>query len=261
MNDMAETPLFSVVTVCFNAIDTIQDTIDSVASQTGVSFEHIIIDGGSTDGTVDLLKAQESKFKVIVSEPDKGVYDAMQKGLLKAQGTYTGFLNADDYFSGPDSLLKLSQPLSNKDLKFAGLTAALHQIDEQGKVKRLMGKDPFRANEIKWGKFPPHPSTYLETRHMISAGGFDNSFRLLGDFDMFLKVLHQIEPINEAVIGHVSDVIVKMRLGGISTAGVSTYMEIGSEMATALRKNSYRANPIKISLRGFRKLRELTSKV
>lgn len=250
-------PLFSVITVCFNACETIQDTINSVYSQKGVSLEHIIIDGGSNDGTLDIVESQKEKFSVVISEPDNGVYEAMQKGLLRAKGKYTGFLNADDFFASSDSLAKLARPLSQTQGKIIGLTGGLDQIDGNGLVKRKIGYAPFKPRNIQWGKFPPHPTTYFMTDLMQNSGGFDNSFKIAGDFDMFLKILPTLERSPTNTLGHVTDTIVKMRIGGISTTGFSSYVTIGRENSLALKKNGFQVDFLKMHLRGFRKAFEL----
>lgn len=250
-------PLFSVVTICYNAENTLQDTIDSVAAQKSVSLEHIIIDGGSSDNTMEIVNAQRKKFSTVISEPDNGVYDAMQKGLLQAKGQFTGFLNADDFFASDLALYKLSKPLENTEKEIIGLTGALDQINEDGKVTRKIGKRAFTEKDLKWGGFPAHPTTYFKTSLMKKTSGFDNSFQISGDFDMFLKMLEKIKTSPNATIGHVDDIIVKMRIGGISTGGYKSYLTIGRESARALSDNGYPANHLLIQLRGFRKILEL----
>jgi len=254
---MSDTPLFSVVTICFNAQNTIQDTINSVAYQKSVMLEHIIIDGGSSDNTMKIVNSQIEKFSVVISEADKGIYDAMQKGLMQAKGVFTGFLNADDYFASEDALLKLSRPLMDPSTNIIGLTGALDQVNEKGTITRKIGQKAFSKKDLKWGKMPPHPATYFKTDLMKKTGGFDKSYRIAGDFDMFLKMLEQMNDYEHAEISHVAETVVKMRIGGISTGGYRTYFEIGRENARALKNYGYFVNPLLIQLRGLRKILEI----
>ena len=250
---MTATPLFSIVTVCYNARSTISDTLESVARQVGVSLEHIVIDGGSTDGTVDYLNANSAKLAKLIVEKDSGIYDAMQKGLNFAKGKYTGFLNADDYFSGPDALKQLAELTIGRSP--AGLIAATEQINSRSQVYRTIGSKPFKQSDLLWGKFPPHPSTYLNTEAMKQAGGFDRELKFVGDFDMFIRVWD----LKSGPMIHSKHVLTKMRLGGISTAGYKTYFEIGKEMRHVLNKNGRRASALQLQSRCLVKIPEFIS--
>jgi glycosyltransferase involved in cell wall biosynthesis len=251
LNKVSIQPTFSVVTVCFNSKATITETIMSVRSQTGVSFEHIVIDGGSTDGTLDILENYRDGIAHIVSEPDEGVYDAMQKGLELANGTFTGFLNADDFFSSQQALLRLLGDFDESECD--GLCGVVEQIDENGRTARVIGSAEVTESELLWGKFPPHPGTYLRTEVMKKTGGFGREFRLLGDMDMFLR----FKDIAQRKIVFSKETVVKMRLGGLSTRGFATYLAIGQEMLMALNRSGRAASWFKIQLRFLFKLREL----
>ncbi len=248
-------PMFSVVTVCFNAKATIAQAIESVQAQQGVSVQHIVIDGGSTDGTVELIQSYAERIDTFKSGRDRGVYDAMQKGLELARGQFTGFLNADDYFAGPDVLSKLAQVLRKGH--YLGVSGIIEQVNTAGTVIRTIGRDPLSKQDLLWGKFPPHPATYLDTDLMKEAGGFQHHYRIAGDFDLLIRMLKR----SSLPLAHIDQKIVQMRMGGASTVGLSAYRLSSNEILAALRGAGYPANVLKIHGRVVKKLPELVRKM
>jgi glycosyltransferase involved in cell wall biosynthesis len=246
-----ERPFFSIITACYNAAATIEDTIISVRNQTGVLIEHIIVDGQSTDGTMEIVQRHKDGFAKIISEKDRGVYDAMQKGLPLARGHFVGFLNADDFYTGTDVLSRLAAVLQSGD--FIGISGVVEQIDANEKVKRVIGRKPLSNYELLWGKFPPHPSTFLRAELMKQAGGFKHDYRIAGDFDLLLRVL-KLSPLPMA---HVPWTVTRMRMGGLSTQGLGIYNMVSGELLRALRECGYPARSSKIHARLFKKLTEL----
>jgi glycosyltransferase involved in cell wall biosynthesis len=249
-----ERPLFSVVTVCFNNHKTIAETMESVRNQRGVTFEHIIIDGGSVDGTLDIINDYKDQLAHVISGKDNGVYDAMQKGLSLATGQFTGFLNGDDYFTSSDSLQRLVG--HDNPLMFDGLCAVIDQIDQNGRIVRVIGGKEITERQLLWGKFPPHPATYLRTDLMKDAGGFDQRFRIVGDMDMYLRCKDKATK----PFCFKTESIVRMRLGGLSTRGFSSYLAVGREMLMALRRSQRSAQWLRIQGRILFKMNELVFK-
>jgi glycosyltransferase involved in cell wall biosynthesis len=241
---------FSVVTVAYNAEATIARTLESVRAQRGIEIEHIVIDGASRDSTMAVVERYRDRITTLVSEPDRGVYDAMQKGLDRATGDYCGFLNADDFFAGPDALATLAALTDNG--KAAGVFGAIEQIDATGKTRRLLGETPFHERQFFWGKIPPHPSVYLRTELMRRAGGFDQKLRLCSDIDMFLKVYG----IADGPYGHTPQTITKMLIGGLSTSGLKSYQTVTAELFEILHRAGWRPSRLQLELRFLYKLRE-----
>jgi glycosyltransferase involved in cell wall biosynthesis len=242
---------FSVVTVSYNAEATIERTIRSVRAQTGVSFEHILIDGGSNDGTMDIVGRYRDGFSVIVSAKDRGVYDGMNKGLALARGEYCGFLNADDYFAGQSSLRALDVAVG--DAHWAGVYGVVDQIDTTGRTKRRIGMRKVTSTGLLWGQIAPHPSTYLRTSIMRDLGGFDLRYRLCADVDMFVRIFDR----TGEQIAHTQSLITKMQLGGLSTQGLPSYRRVGAELNDLLTRSGRKTSNLRVGLRGFYKLREL----
>jgi glycosyltransferase involved in cell wall biosynthesis len=247
----SELPFFSIVTACYNAASTIEDTICSVRDQRGVSVEHIIVDGKSTDGTMDIVERYKDGFAKVVSERDRGVYDAMQKGLPLTRGHFVGFLNADDFYTGTDVLSRLAIVLQSGN--FVGISGVVEQIDVKDHVKRVIGRKPLSHDDLLWGKFPPHPSTFLRAELMKQTGGFKHDYRIAGDFDLLLRVL-KLSPLPMA---HVPWTVTRMRMGGLSTQGLGIYNMVSGELLRALRECGYPAQSLKIHARLFKKVTEL----
>lgn len=215
-------PNISVITVCFNAVQTIEQTLGSVAEQVGVHLEHIVIDGGSKDGTVDILRRTEDALSFWVSEPDGGIYDAMNKGLQHARGEWVLFLNADDYLASPTSLANLLAAVTPDVAIVAGGTLMKYNNFER----------PFRSSRY-FGlllQLPfMHPSTIVRRSAFERWGGFDTRYRLAADCDLFLRLISQGERFRL-----IETPITVMRDGGASTKG---YIVGRREYREAYRRN------------------------
>lgn len=245
--------LFSVITVAFNSARTIEDTIRSVRAQRGTDFEHIIIDGGSTDGTMDIINKYRDGFAAIVSEPDKGIYDAMNKGVRLASGEFLGCLNSDDYFATPFSLAHMQQALeANKtDCAWGNVV----HVDATGRPVRVMSGRVFRPSLLHHAIMPPHPAFYARTAVIKAIGGFDPTYRIAGDFDLIIRLFQQ-----PGFSGcHVDTIVTAMRIGGVSTDGLGATRTVSSEMLRALRTNAIRPGFAGVLARYPLKVKELLS--
>lgn len=197
----------SVVTVCYNAVDTIEDTILSVINQTYDNIEYIIIDGGSTDGTVDVIKRYSAKIEYWVSEPDKGIYDAMNKGVLRAHGKYVNFMNAGDGFYS-------SQVLSD----------IIHYFDDEVDViygdillKTVLGDrkiSPRPLSDIKKRDPIFHQASFIKTENLIDMP-YNNYYRIAGDYDFFYKLYNK-----NKTFRYIAHLISYFNSGGISSTNI-----------------------------------------
>lgn len=221
----------TIVTVCFNAASTIGDTIRSVAAQDWPDFEHLVIDGGSTDDTVAVAERLAHPRMRLVSEPDEGMYDAMNKGLAAAKGDYIGFLNADDFLLRGDALRLVAEAgrASAADL----LMGDTLFVDEQGRPKgRLYSSWGFGRWWLRIGAMPPHPSLFVRTDAARRAGGFDTRYRIAADFDLVARMVL----VHRATWERVPHAITGFRTGGISTANAAAKRTIGREAAASLAR-------------------------
>jgi glycosyltransferase involved in cell wall biosynthesis len=201
---------FTIITVVFNNRFTIEDAIKSVLNQTGVDIEYIIIDGGSKDGTIEIVNKYIKLISKFISESDSGIYDAMNKGLKYATGDIIGFLNSDDIFENNQVLSLIHDQLLHN--KLDGLYGDLVYVKKENiqEVIREWKSKNYYNNFFEDGNVPPHPSLYLRKSVYDKIGGFNINFKLASDYDFMLRVF-KAQMFN---IIYVPKCLVRMRLGG-----------------------------------------------
>lgn len=243
----------SIVTVSFDAERTIGATIDSVAAQDWPEFEHIIVDGGSRDGTARLVESLRHDRLRFFSGPDDGIYDAMNKGLHLAKGDYVGFLNADDFLAGPNVLRAIADGAAHGADCIMGDIAL---VDAQGQPTRyIYSARGFRPWWLTIGAMPPHPSFYARRDLLLAAGGFDTRFALGADFDLIARLFLMHEA-RWAVAGRI---FTCFRKGGVSTRGLGSTLRISADKQKTIAAMGYRGAATRVMLRfPFRIWRRLT---
>lgn len=246
----------SVITVCFNGAATISDTLRSVVDQTHPYVEHVIVDGGSRDDTVKLAQALARSSKVILSEPDKGIYDAMNKGLQLATGDVIGFLNADDVYADDGVLARVATRMQQDSLDaLYGDTEFVHPSNLDRPVRRYRS-DRFRPDRIAWGWMPAHPALFLRREVFERYGNFRTNYRIAGDFELVARIFHP----GHLIYKHIPEVLVRMRTGGISTSGFRNTLLLNQEVLRACRENGINSNWLKILSKYPAKLLEFLHK-
>jgi len=223
----------SVVTVCFNNADTVADTLISVASQSHPSIEHIVVDGASTDRTLDIVRDLGAHVDRLISEPDQGIYDAMNKGLAAATGDLVGFLNADDLFAGPEALAQIADAAEaeRRDAVCGDLVYVRHDRPDQ--VVRYWRCGPFSPGRLRYGWMPPHPTFYIRRSLLPQLGGFDTRLRIAADYDFMLRCLR----LPGFKLAYVPQVLVRMRMGGASNRSLQAMLRKSREDLQALQRN------------------------
>ncbi|MGZ5077143.1 MAG: glycosyltransferase family 2 protein, partial [Methylobacter sp.] len=207
-------PLISVIVAVFNGAKTLQQCIDSVAQQTYVNKELIIIDGGSKDGTADLLEANRDKLGYWVSEPDNGIYNAWNKGLAQAKGEWICFVGADDFFWDPQALERMASALTAIPAEIRVAYGQIMLLNNDGENLYPIGEPWQQAKErFKQVMSIPHPGLMHRRSLFERHGNFDESFRIGGDYELLLRELKEADAV------FVPDLImVGMRQGGISSS-------------------------------------------
>lgn len=231
----------SVITVCFNAVNTIADTLESVATQTQPDIEHIVVDGASTDGTLDVVKRYKHVFKMI-SEPDHGIYDAMNKGLDLATGEVIGFLNADDIYADSGVLERVSATMAREDLDALFGDAEFVSSTRPNRPLRRYHSKHFSPKRIAWGWMPAHPTLFLNRDVYERFGKFRIDYRIAGDFELVARMFHG----GTLSYRHTPEVLVRMRTGGVSTGGWRNTLLLNREVLRACRENGIPTNLLKI---------------
>ena len=239
----------SIITISFNAKDTIEKTLKSVVSQSYKNIEHIIIDGGSKDNTLEICNSFSHILKII-SEPDKGVYDAFNKGLKIATGEIVGFLNADDVFYSENSVQDIADAFSNNkaDIVYGNLD----YVNEEGKVIRNWTSKQYENGLVKKAWMPAHPTFYCKKVVYDRLGGYNDSFKIAGDFELCLRFLE----INNIPSFYLNKKVVKMLVGGISNSGLKSKWIIFKEELRAFRINNISINPILFFFHKLKKLKQ-----
>ena len=226
-------PLISVITAVYNRADTIQGALDSLGGQTWPAVEHIVVDGGSTDGTLAVLEASRKRIATLVSEPDDGIYDALNKGLALARGEVVGLLHSDDCFAHEQVLERVAEAFADPDVE--GVYGDLDYVSkaEPGRIIRRWRSGEYRRSQLAWGWMPPHPTLFLRRSVIERWGGYDTRYRIAGDYDAMLRYLAR----GGVRLAYLPEVLVKMRVGGESNRSLSRILRKSREDYRALREN------------------------
>lgn len=244
----------SIITSTFNSAATIKDTLESVLSQSHQDFEHIIVDGASKDNTIEIIKEYEPRYKgrlKYISEPDNGIYDAMNKGLKMVTGDVVGILNSDDFYSSSLVLACINHELQNVDAVYADI----HFVNPEDITKnvRYYSSRSFHPSKMKMGFMPAHPSFYCKKEVYDNVGPFDTSFKVAADFEWLLRAIY----IAGIKTKYLPLDFVTMRTGGASTSGFQSHKKILLEHLQAYRKNGVKSSFFKDILRYPLKIGEL----
>ena len=223
----------SLVTATWNCAATVADCLASVAGQSYANREHVLIDGASRDDTLRVLQAHREQLAVLVSEPDRGIYDALNKGIARASGDVVGFLHADDVFAGPDVLARVAAVFADPTVSAVYGDLEYVRKDDVSQVVRHWQSSPFSRRRLEWGWMPPHPTLYVRREWYERIGGFDARYRIAADYFSILCMFSQ--PDFKAV--YLPEVLVKMRLGGASNRSLKAIIRKSSEDWRALRES------------------------
>lgn len=241
----------SIITVSFNAEKTIERTIKSVLSQDYNYIEYILIDGFSTDGTMNIVEKYQKGIDIVISEKDNGIYDAINKGILLATGDIIGLLNADDEFFDNNVITKVANVFNNTPNLESIIGDIVFQSDSN-KIIRKYTSRRWSVNLFSWGFMPPHPSFYCKRVNFIKNGLYNTSFKIAADFDLLIRFLK----INNISYRYVPVVFVKMKMGGASTRGLSSLLTINKEIYRACSLNGIYTNYFKLYSRYLLKIFE-----
>lgn len=232
----------SIITVAFNAVDTIESTLLSVTQQTFPDVEYVVIDGGSSDGTQAVVSLHGSRISSFLSEPDRGIYDAMNKGLALATGNVIGFLNADDTYADMNVLSRVAEAMERHHLDVLFGDVAFCQCENPDRIVRRYSSSRFRPDRIAWGWMPAHPALFVKREVFQKTGPFRTDYRIAGDFEFVARAFGK----QSLRYRYLPEVLVKMRLGGVSTAGWRNTMLLNREVLRACRENGIPTNMLKI---------------
>lgn len=233
----------SIITVCYNSAATIEKTILSVARQTYENIEYIIIDGNSIDTTVSIIERYNDKISKWISEPDKGLYDAMNKGISMATGNIIGILNSDDTFHSSTVIEEIAAFHSQNSIDAS--IGNIIQNRENGKVVRVYSSKFWNPEKLKIGFMPPHPSIFFKRELFSKFDHYNLGFKIGADYELITRFFLK----NKIIWKYSGITTTEMLVGGLSSSGTSSYKLITKEIQKALNMNGVVFSPFKIRMR------------
>jgi glycosyltransferase involved in cell wall biosynthesis len=238
----------SLVTVVYNAQDTIAQCIQSVISQKHPDIEHIVIDGGSTDNTVSIIKKHIKHINFFVSEPDQGIYDAINKGIRIATGQIVGTLNADDRLADDQVLSAVAQIFTQQDIE--AVYGNLNYVNLNGKTTRKWNSKQCVINSFNRGFMPPHPTFYCRRDLFEKLGFYSLDYGSAADYELMLRFMY----LHKIKYFHINKIMVAMLGGGVSNRSFKSRLKAWSFDLKAMRKNNIMFPVLALLLKPLRKI-------
>ena len=243
----------SIITVCYNAEQTIEDTIKSVLSQDFYNLEYIIVDGASSDTTMDIIAKYKDNIHKIISEPDKGIYDAMNKGIQLATGDVIGILNADDFYINDHVVTRVAKEFQRSDVGAVFADLVYVKPENLNKIERRYSSKVFTPVKFAYGWMPAHPTFFLQKRYYDQYGLYKTDYKIAADYELLIRMLY----LNKVSYNYIPEVFIKMRLGGVSTNSLQSNLILNREILRACKENGIKTNLLKIYSKYPKKLLEL----
>lgn len=232
----------TIITVVLNGAKTIRGTIESVLSQTYSNIEYIVIDGQSTDNTMDIVNEYKSRINKIISEQDHGLYAAINKGISLATGDVVGLIHSDDFYLDNLVIQRVVDEFVSKKVDSVFADLLFIKDDNFDKVLRYYSAKNFTPEKLTYGLMPPHPTFFVKKDIYEKYGGYEVDYKIAGDYEMFVRLLY----INKISFAYINLPIIKMRVGGISSGGLKTKILCNIEVVRAIRNNGIKTNHLVI---------------
>ena len=238
LSKIIDFPKISIITATQNSELFLEECIESVINQSYLNIEYIIVDGQSTDKTIEIIKKKEKYISRWISEKDDGLYDALNKGVKIATGEYIGFLHSDDIFADADVIKKIANILKSNQYDLVHSNLKIVESSNVLNQKRFVKLPNFNLFKLKIGLIPPHPTIYYRRNIHEHVGYYDNSYHIAGDYDMILRMM-MTGKIKERYL-NINSII--MRDGGKSNSGLMSKIKINMEILKSARKNKFETN-------------------
>ncbi|UZE93505.1 MAG: glycosyltransferase [Candidatus Nealsonbacteria bacterium] len=253
---MTNFPLISIITVVLNGKKTIEKTLKSVLEQGYENIEYIIIDGGSTDGTLDIINRYKDKIKKIVSEPDKGIYDAMNKGIAMASGDIIGILNGDDLYADGNVIKKVVEKMEEDKADVCWGDLIYVNANNSDKIVRYWKSSEYKEGKFQKGWMPPHSTFFVKKQIYKKYGVFNLDFPISADYELMLRFLEKYK----LKSCYMSQVLVKMRIGGQSNKNLLNIVKGNVECYKAYKINGLKISFLRIFLKPLSKISQYFKK-
>ena len=243
----------SIITICYNSEKYIRSAIESVLNQTYVNIEYIIVDGNSSDTTVDIIKSYEPLFSgrmKWISEKDNGIYNAMNKGIAMVTGEIVGILNSDDFYTNQSVIANVDKYFREKNVDAVYGDLLYIYANNIDKIQRYWKSGHYKENAFLWGWMPPHPTIFVKKEVYEKYGCFNTDFTSAADYEFLLRVIHK----EQIKLGYLSEILVKMRVGGKSNRSIKNRIRGNNEDRKAWKINGLRPYCFTLYLKPARKI-------
>lgn len=207
----------SVITACYNSGATLADALDSVSAQTWPELEHIVVDGGSTDNTLEIIKERGKRVSRLITGPDGGIYDALNKGIKAATGDIVGIMHSDDLYACDSALQKVAEFMAAKGTDGCYGDLVYVERGNTDKIIRYWKSGEYDRENFRRGWMPPHPALFVKREVYAKYGGFDTEYKISADYELMTRLLYR----HRLKAAYLPDLIVKMRFGGESNRGAA----------------------------------------
>ena len=235
MNPKKNLPLVTIITIVHNNVKTIRTAVQSVAHQSYENIEHIVIDNCSNDGTLEAIYQQENDISLIISEPDDGIYHALNKGIKLANGEIVGFLNSDDVLKNRNTISTIVQNLMAEDNEAVYGDLQYFSKQRPNRIIRSWKSNKYTSKKFRQGWMPPHPTFYTYKDIYLKYGFFDISYKISSDYDMMLRLLYE----KKIKAKYIPEVLVKMQRGGVSNQNLRSIMLKSKEDFLIMKKYNF----------------------
>ena len=243
----------SIITVALNNAEYIESCIQSVINQDYENIEYIVIDGGSTDGTIEIIKRYEDKINLWISEPDKGIYDAMNKGIKLATGEIIGMLNSDDFYANDDVISTVVKEFQDKNVDSVFADLVFVKRDDPLRIIRYYKSSNFSPKKFAYGWMPAHTTFFARREVYEKYGAFKLNYKIAADYELLLRFLGKYR----ISYSYIPKVFIKMRTGGASTKNFKSNWILNKEIIRACAENGIKTNYLKVYSKYFLKIIEL----
>ncbi len=231
-------PSFSIIMPVLNMASTIARALDSILAQTYSNYEIIVIDGASSDGTIDVVRSYGDRVSRLISEPDDSLYHAINKGVELAAGDIIGILNGDDLYAHPEVLARYAERFLDPEVNVVFADLAFFPSDDPQKTVRTYSSSRFRPYKLRLGWMPPHPTVFVRREVYANVGLYRTDYRISADYEFLIRVFLDPTTRHERI----DEVVVRMQHGGLSTSGIRATYRLNSEIIRGCRENGLYTN-------------------
>jgi len=246
----------SIVTTSFNSADTIKDTIDSVLSQNYENIEYVIADGGSKDGTVEVIKSYTDPRIRWISEPDKGIYDGMNKGIKMSTGDVVGILNSDDFYKNNDVISSVVNEFADEKTEAVFGDVRFVNPDNLKKTVRYYSSKNFKPSKFRFGFMPAHPTFFTKKKWFDKLGYYQTDYKIAADYELLIRFLYK----HKLAYKYIPLDMIVMRTGGASTRSIKSNYILNKEIVRGCKENGITTFMWLLTFKYFVKVFELFKK-